>query len=201
MIMKKYLLAVLALGATMMMACQPADDNGGKGGNGGNPAPVIADYNLTSDVAGINIEGYLDYYGNEYKVGNSFNLEVTAVETNANGVAIAKMLVMQFTGELSNKTGVGTYTPATINWETGEGLKVNTYWSAAELDGEIAGCGYAEANTATEEMTAYEGIVSGDLTVAKDGENYVIKGLFTTLSGKTLKVDLNCPLEYGDYSE
>ena len=56
-------------------------------------------------------------------------------------------------------------------------------------------------NSATEEITAYEGIASGDLTLAKDGENYVVKGLLTTLSGKTLNVDYTGALEYGDYSD
>ena len=68
------------------------------------------------------------------------------------------------------------------------------------MEGEIVGCGYLEMNVNTEEITAYEGIVSGDLTVSKEGDNYVVKGLFTTLSGKTLKVDVKCPLEFGDYS-
>ena len=71
----------------------------------------------------------------------------------------------------------------------------------AEIEGEIVGCGYIEMNPATEEITAYECIASGDLTIAKDGENYVVKGLLTTLSGKTLNVDYTGALEYDDYSD
>ena len=199
MIMKKYLLAVLALGATMMMACQPVDDNGGNGGNGGNPAPVVADYNLTASTI---TEGYLENYGDMYGCGgNDINLTITSIEVNeATGAMVAKVLYMEYICELSNKSGLGTYGPAQINWETGEGLTVNKYLAAAEIEGEIVGCGYLEMNANTEEITAYEGIVSGDLTVSKEGENYVVKGLLTTLSGKTLNVDYTGALEYEDYS-
>ena len=194
--MKKYLLAVLALGATMMMACQPTDGN--EGGNGG--GEVAADYTLT---AGTIAEGYLDNYGDMYGCGgNDINLTITSIEVNeATGALVGKVLYMEYICELSNKSGLGTYGPAQINWETGEGLTVNKYLAAAEIDGEIVGCGYIEMNPATEEITAYEGIASGDLTIAKDGENYVVKGLLTTLSGKTLNVDYTGALEYGDYSD
>ena len=172
--MKKYLLAVLALGATMMMACQPSDD--GKGGNG---SETKADYNLTSAI-----EGYLDSYGVAYAGvdANDFNLALTGVGTDETGAVIGKMLFMEYLGQ------------------TGEGLAPNTYLAAAEMEGEIVGCGYIEMNVNSEVITAYEGIVSGDLTVAKEGDNYVVKGLFTTLSGKTVNVDVTCPLEFGDYS-
>ena len=196
MIMKKYLLAVLALGATMMMACQPTDGN--EGGNGG--GEVAADYNLT---AGTVNDGYLDNYGDMYGCGgNDINLTITSIEIDeATGAMVGKVLYMEYICELSNKSGLGTYGPAQINWETGEGLTVNKYLAAAEIEGEIVGCGYIEMNPATEEITAYEGIASGDLTIAKDGENYVVKGLLTTLSGKTLNVDYTGALEYGDYSD
>lgn len=190
--MKKYLLAVLALGATMMMACQPSDD--GKGGNG---SETKADYSLTSAI-----EGYLDSYGDMYGVGaNDFNLALTGVETDGTGAVIGKMLFMEYLGETSNTSGLGTFAPAAINWQTGEGLAPNTYLAAAEMEGEIVGCGYLEMDVNSEEITAYEGIVSGDLTVAKEGDNYVVKGLFTTLSGKTVNVDVTYPLEFGDYSD
>ena len=193
--MKKYLLAVLALGATMMMACQPADGN--EGTNGGGTTDVVADYNMSSDIVECLLENYGDYYG----VGlNDFNLTVTAVEASETGKIIAKGLFMEYMGESSNKTGLGTFAPAKINWSTGEGLAANTYLAAAEIEGEIVGCGYTEVDVTTEEIIAYEGIASGDLTIAKEGSNYVVKGLFTTLSGKTLKVDYTGELVYDDYS-
>ena len=193
--MKKYLLAILALGATMMMACNPDD----KGGNDPETPEAKADYTLSTDV----VEVYLENYGDYYEVGlNDFNLTVGAVVIDeAAGTATIKMLVMEFMGELSNKTGVGTYTPAEINWNTGEGLKANTYLKAAEIEGEIVGCGYIEMDMMTENMTAYEGIADGDLIISKDGDNYVIKGTFTTLSGKVLKVDYTGAVEFGDYSD
>ena len=195
--MKKYLLAVLALGATMMMACEPAnnDDNGG---NGDGPAPVVADYTLSTDV----VEVMLESYGDIYQVGfNDYNLTVGAVVIDeATRLPTIKMLFVEYMTELSNKTGEGVFGPAGINWETLEGLAANTYIDAAEIEGEIAGSGYIEMDMATEEYTVYDGIVSGDLTVKKEGENYVIKGLFTTLKGKTLKVDYTGAATFDDYS-
>lgn len=191
--MKKYLLSVLALGATMMMACEPAN-NDNNGGNGNTPEPeVVADYNLTDEVVEVILENYGDYYGAGI---NDYNLTVGALTEDGN----IKMLFIEYMTELSNKTGEGVFGPAGINWETGEGLAANVYLDAAEFDGEIYGSGYIEMNIATEEYTTYDGIVSGDLTVKKEGENYVIKGIFTTLKGKTLKVDWTGVATFDDYS-
>ena len=192
--MKKiFTLAVLALGATMMMACNPDNNEGG--------APVNPDYTLSSTEV---VEGYLDHYGDMYGVGLSdFVLEVYGVVIDeAAGTAAVKALMMEFMGELSNTTGVGTYTAKEIDWYTGEGLTANTYLKAAEIDGQIAGCGYIEMDGLTEELLAYEGIASGTLTISKSGEVYSVKGLFTTLSGKTLKVDCTSDaIEYSDFSQ
>lgn len=192
--MKKiFTLAVLALGATMMMACNPDNNEGG--------APVNPDYTLSSTEV---VEGYLDHYGDMYGVGLSdFNLEVYGmVIDEAAGTATIKALFMEFMGELSNTTGVGTYTAKEIDWSTGEGLTANTYLKAADFDGQIAGCGYIEMDGLTEELLAYEGIASGTLTVSKSGEVYSVKGLFTTLSGKTVKVDCTSDaIEYSDLSQ
>lgn len=198
MFMKKYLLSVLALGATMLMACEPAN-NDNNGGNGNTPEPeVVADYNLTDEA----VEVILESYGDIYQVGfNDYNLTVGVVVIDeATRLPSIKMLFVEYMTELSNKTGEGVFGPAGINWETGEGLAANTYIDAAEIEGEIAGSGYIEMNMATEEYTVYDGIVSGDLTVKKEGENYVIKGLFTTLKGKTLKVDYTGAATFDDYS-
>lgn len=190
--MKKYLLAVLALGATMMMACNPDD-------KGGNNPEAKADYTLSTDV----VEAYLENYGDMYGVNlNDFNLMLGAVAIDeAAGTATLKMLVMEFMGELSNKTGVGSYTPAEIDWNTGEGLKANTYLKAAEIEGEIIGCGYIEMDMMTENINAYEGIADGTLTISKDGDKHIIKGTFTTLSGKVLKVDYTGTVDFEDCSD
>lgn len=195
--MKKYLLAVLALGATMMMACEPAnnDDNGG---NGDGPAPVVADYTLSTDVAEVMLESY----GDIYQVGfNDYNLTVSAVVIDeATHLPTFKMLFVEYMTELSNKTGEGVFGPAGINWETLEGLAANTYIDAAEIEGEIFGSGYIEMDGVTGSYTVYDGIVSGNLTVKKEGENYVISGVLTTLKGKTLKIDYTGAATFDDYS-
>ena len=190
--MKKYLLTVLALSATMMMACNPDH------GKGGGENPPVADYTLSTDV----IEVYLENYGDSmYGVGlNNYNLTVGAMAEDGN----IKMLFVEYFTELSNKTGEGTFGPvgtANLNFETFEGLKANTYIDAIELEGQIMGSGYVEMNMATEEYTVYDGIVSGDLTIKKDGEDYVVKGILTTLQGKILKVDYTGAVEFGDYSD
>ena len=190
--MKKYLLPVLALGATMMMACEPAN-NDNNGGNGDGPAPVVADYNLTDEVVDVVLENY----GDNYDAGiNDYHLTVSALTEDGN----IKVLFIEYMTELSNKTGEGVFGPAGINWETGEGLAANVYLDAAEIEGKIFGSGYIERNAGTRENTVYDGIVSGDLTVKKEGENYVIKGIFTTLKGKTLKIDWTGVVTFGDYS-
>ena len=192
MFMKKYLLAVLALGAMVMTACEPKNVDTP-------PTPeAVADYTLSTDV----IEAILENYGDYYMVGlNDYNLTLGAMELDeATGQGTIKMLFMEYLTEPTNKTGVGTFGPAGINWETGEGLAPNVYLDAADFDGEIIGSGYVEMDIATETYKAYEGIKSGDLTVSKDGDNYVIKGLLTTLSGKTLKVDYTGAITFEDYS-
>ena len=190
--MKKYLLPILALSATILMACEPAN-NDNNGGNGDGPAPVVADYNLTDEVVDVVLENYGDNYGAGI---NDYHLTVSALTEDGN----IKVLFIEYMTELSNKTGEGVFGPAGINWETGEGLAANVYLDAAEIEGKIFGSGYIERNAGTRENTVYDGIVSGDLTVKKEGENYVIKGIFTTLKGKTLKIDWTGVVTFGDYS-
>lgn len=190
--MKKYLLPILALSATILMACEPAN-NDNNGGNGDGPAPVVADYNLTDEVVDVVLENYGDNYDADI---NDYHLTVSALTEDGN----IKVLFIEYMTELSNKTGEGVFGPAGINWETGEGLAANVYLDAAEIEGKIFGSGYIERNAGTRENTVYDGIVSGDLTVKKEGENYVIKGIFTTLKGKTLKIDWTGVVTFGDYS-
>lgn len=192
--MKKYLLAVLALGAMVMTACEPKNVD-----TPPTPDPeVVADYTLSTDVIEVSLENYGDYY----EAGlNNYSLTVGAMDLDeATGQGTIKMLFIEYFTETTNTTGLGTFGPAGINWETGEGLAPNVYLDAAIFDDEIVGSGYAELDIATETYKAYEGIKSGDLTVSKDGDNYVIKGLLTTLSGKTLKVDYTGDVTFEDYS-
>lgn len=189
--MKKYLLSVLALGAMMMTACNPNNE-------GPDAHEVKADYTLSTDVVEVILENYGDYYG----VGiNDYNLTIGAIVMDeATGSATIKMLFVEYMTELSNKTGEGVFGPAGINWETGEGLAANVYLDATEVEGEIYGSGYLEMDATTEELTVYDGIASGNLTVKKEGENYVISGVLTTLKGKTLKVDYTGAVAFDDYS-
>ena len=193
--MKKYLLSILALGATMMMACEPANN----GGNGDGPAPVVADYSITtSDAWG----GFLDYYGDDYECGLAdIALEIDALSFNEDGTPkSAKILVMQLFGELDNKTGLGTYTPDT-QWAMTGKFTANTYLAGVEFEGMVVGSGYMEMDMSTEEVTVMECLVDGDLTIAMEGENYVVKGILKTASGKIFKVDYTGALEFGDYSQ
>ncbi len=152
------------------------------------------------------VEVILENYGDFYDAGvNNYNLTLGAVAVDeATGAATVKMLFVEYFTELSNKTGEGTFGPvgtANLNFETFEGIKANTYVDAIELEGQIMGSGYIEMDATTEETTVYDGITSGDLTIKKEGENYVIKGILTTLKGKTLKVDWTGAATLDDYSE
>ena len=205
MFMKKYLLAVLALGATMMLACTPVIDDNTPETPEVPETPetpetpeVVADYTLSTDVREVMIESYGDYF----EVGlNIYDLYIrAAVADEAAGTITIKILNVEYMTELSNKTGEGVFGPAGVNWETGEGLAANTYIDAAEIEDEIVGSGYLEMDVVNESYKVYDGITSGNLTVKKEGENYVIKGILTTLKGKTLKIDYTGAVAFEDYS-
>ena len=193
--MKKYLLAVLALGATMMVACNP-DDN--KGGN--EPEPEVkADYTLSTNVMG----GFLDLYGDDYEIGlNDCVLELDAVNLDAEGNPVSLgILFVEYLCALDNTTGLGSFTSAGPDWVTFENLQPNTYFPAVEMEGELYGSAYMEMNVATEAITAAEGIVDGTLTISNSGDNYVVKGTLKTTSNKVVKVDYTGALEVTDETE
>lgn len=190
--MKKYLLSVLALSAMLFVACEPEENVDGP--------DITADYILSTNSVSA---AYLENYGDDYGVGcNVFSISLgTIIIDEEAGTMTVKMFATEFLTELSNTTGVGTYTPAQVNYETGEGLAANTYLAAAEVDGDLYGAGYIEMEVVNEELIVGEGIIDGDLNISKDGDNYVIKGLFTTLSGKTVLVDYTGAVEFEDYSQ
>ena len=197
--MKKYLLAVLALGATMMVACNP-DDN--KGGN--EPEPEVkADYTLSTNV----MSGFLDLYGDDYEIGlNDCVLELGAVYLDAEGNPVSLgVIFFEYLSDLDNTTGLGSFTPSGPNWITGENLQPNTYFSGVEVEGEpessLVGSAYMEMDLATEALTVAEGIVDGTLTISMSGDNYVVKGIFKTGNNKVVKVDYTGALEVTDESE
>ena len=189
--MKKYLLAVLALGATMMMACNPNDSRGGA------PEPT-PDYTMTTDV----LVGYIDYYGDYYEIDlNDFVLELDVVEFDTNDDPVsAKILYVEYLGALDNTSGVGTFSPSGPDWMSSEGLKANTYFSGVEVEDEVYGSAYMEMDWATKSITVAECIVDGDLTISVSGGNYTVKGMLKTSKDKLLKVDYTGELEFGDYT-
>ena len=190
--MKKYLLAVLALGATMMMACNPDDSKGG-----GKEEPK-ADYTLATNVLGA----YLEYYGDYYEIGlNDYILEFDAVNLDAEGNPVSLVLLfVEYLCALDNTTGLGSFTSAGPDWVTFENLQPNTYFTGVDLEGELPGSVYAEMDIATESITVAEGIVDGTLTVSRSGEDYVVKGTLKTTNNKVVKVDYTGALEFGDYA-
>ncbi|MBO4936531.1 MAG: hypothetical protein J6C94_07145 [Alistipes sp.] len=193
--MKKYLLAVLALGATMMMACNPDDSKG----EGKEPEPEVkADYTLSTNVLG----GYLDLYGDDYEIGlNDYILELDVVNLDAEGNPVSfGIFVVEYLCALDNTTGLGSFTSSGPDWYTLENLQPNTYFTGVDLEGELYGSAYAEMDIATESITVVEGIVDGTLTVSMSGEDYVVKGTLKTTNNKVVKVDYTGALEFGDYA-
>ena len=187
--MKKYLLTVLALGATMMMACNPSDN-----GNKTPEPPVKADYVITTAFA-----GFLDYYGDYYGIGlNNFNLEVDVVEgTNA------RMFFIEYMMPTSCTDGLGTIKPD-ANWLENlmnGATKPNHYITGLAMEDGLYGSAYGEMNLATEEMTLLEAIVDGDITISHKDGKYTVKGLVKLGNGKTLKIDVTSELEFGDYAD
>ena len=189
--MKKYLLTVLALGATMMMACNP------------DPEPEVkADYTLSTNV----MAGVLALYGDDYEIGlNDCALELDAVNLDAEGNPVSMgLLFVEYLCALDNTTGLGSFTSAGPDWITGENLQPNTYFPGIEVEGNpesIYGSIYMEMDIATEAITVAEGITDGTLTISKSGDNYVVKGIFKTGNDKVLKVDYTGALEVTDKTE
>lgn len=193
--MKKYLLAVLALGATMMMACNPDDNKGG-----GDPEPEVKpDWTLSTNIMG----GFLDLYGDDYGLGlNDCVLELDAVNLDAEGNPVSMgILFVEYLCALDNTAGLGSFTAAGPEWVTFENLQPNTYFPGTEMEGNLYGSAYMEMDVATEAITVAEGIVDGTLTISKSGEDYVVKGTLKTTNDKVVKVDYTGALEVTDQTE
>ena len=187
--MKKYLLTVLALGATMMMACNP-DDSKGEG-----KEEPKADYNVTNAT-----DGYLDAYGDYYGVGlNNFAIELDIIDEANDKIT---MVLVEYLLPLDSTTGLATLSPDPKwleNLYAGE-VTPNTYFTGVDMDGVLYGSVYAEGILSTETISFVDAIVDGNLTISRSGDNYVVKGLLTLGGGKTLNVDYTGALEFGDYA-
>lgn len=178
--MKKYLLAIFALGATMMMACN--SDNTG-GGN----EEVKADYTLTTNVT----EAYYDNLGDRHDVNLNFHsIGFSVIEYDEKGnIAAAKMFLVEYVTTLDNTDGAGTFTPANSDWVNYDNLKANTYFIGIEDEYGSQGAQYMEYDWVAEEINVVELIVDGTLTITTNGDKRTVKGLLKTKSGKTLKID------------
>jgi hypothetical protein len=185
--MKKYLLSVLALGAMIMVACNPND-------KGNTPEPVKADYEVTSVSF-----GYLDYYGDYYGVGlNDYYLEI-----NVAGDTTGRILCVEYMMPTSNTDGLGTIKPD-ANWAESlmaGSAKPNHYFTGLITEDDFYGSTYLEMNLVSGEFTVIEAIVDGDITISHKEGKYTVKGLVSLASGKTLKIDATGELDFGDYSD
>lgn len=178
--MKKYLLTILALGTTMMMACSP--DN-----TGGSNEEVKADYTLTTNIT----KACYDNYGDSHEVNLNFHsIELSAIEVDEeSNTAVAKMFMIEYLTTLDNTDGVGTFSPADSDWANYNNLKANTYFIGVEDEYGSLGAKYMEFDMAVMEYTVVELIIDGTLNITTNGDKRTIKGLLKTKSGKTLKID------------
>ena len=182
--MKKYLLAVLALGATMMMACEPAN----KGGND----DVKADYELTAENV---FQATLDYGGDWYGEGTDNGMIMLTSIDDPTMQNVTKMSALLLDYVLPVKEvfdGCGTLKPGINALEANDQpVAPGTYVVGVydEVEDTVYGCGYMELDYTAMAYTVMEPVVDGEFTVALEGEAYTVKGLLTLGNGKTVKVN------------
>ena len=184
--MKKYLLAVLALGATMMMACEPANKGGDK--------EVTPDYVLDA-TSQANVMATLDNAGDDAEVGtNVYMLQIMGMTEGETGFSM-QMLAIMYTTELTELNGCGVFTPDTIEGEAytfAPNLFQPGYQPDPEDPSYVEGSMYGELEaTATGSTEWFEPVVGGKLTVTynPETEENTFAGLLTLGNGKVLKVD------------
>ena len=176
--MKKFLLAVLALGAMTMVACNP-DNNG--------PAPdpePTADYTFSA-AAFTETQSLLTPYGDYYENGTSnYYLELAGVVMDEEGTPLAvHMLALDYTLPADVTDGLGT-----VSADVDGSMSANSYFPGYVQDGYLMGSGAMVMDYTTYEITNYC-FKSGDVTIsAKDGV-YTVKGFVTCDDGKVVKID------------
>ena len=190
--MKKYLLTVLALGATMMMACNPSD------GNTPEPTPdFVFDSANYSEVQGV-----LTPYGDYYEVGAAnFYLELGGMVSGEDGMPVEMhLLAIDYSLPAGVADGCGVLKPDTLNPETEDyTYAANTYVPGYIREDWAMGSALIALNYATETKTNYL-FKSGDITIsAKEGE-YSIKGFVTCEDGKVVKLNYEGPITVDDGS-
>ena len=183
--MKKYLLTVLALVATMMMACNPDNSKGG-GEN-----PPVADYTLE----GADLMGIFQNLGDEYEIGTNLCILAIGSFDDVNNPSVLKMFTLQYNVPIEENNGAGVLTPDNIDPETGAyTFSPNTYMGGFQ-DPEDPdypfGTYYQEVDFNTEDVLLTELVVGGNITVTYANETHTAKGLLTLASGKVIKVDFS----------
>ena len=183
--MRKYLLTILALVATMMMACNPDNSKGG-GEN-----PPVADYTLE----GADLMGIFQNLGDEYEIGTNLCILAIGSFDDVNNPSVLKMFTLQYNVPIEENNGAGVLTPDNIDPETGAyTFSPNTYMGGFQ-DPEDPdypfGTYYQEVDFNTEDVLLTELVVGGNITVTYANETHTAKGLLTLASGKVIKVDFS----------
>ena len=186
--MKKYLLAVLALGAMTLVACNPDNNEG----NGGNNDPV-ADYEVTTASV---YQATLDWGGDYYGEGTDNGVIMLVTLDDPTMVNVTKMSAVYLDYVLEPKEvfdGCGTFGPgidANAAWE--QTPAVNTYVVGVydEVEDAVYGSAYMELDYTVYAYTVNEPVVAGEFTVAQNADGtYNVTGLLTLGNGKTVNLD------------
>lgn len=185
--MKKYLLAVLALGATMMMACEPAN-------NGDKEPEVTPDY-VFDEALFTETQSLLTPYGDYYENGTSnFYLEFAGMVAGEDGIPTSvHMLAIDYNLAATVTDGAGV-----INADVDGTYPAGTYAPGYVQEDYLMGSGIMVMDYATYTITNYC-FVSGEISiVAKADGVYSVKGLVTCEDGKVVKLDYEGPVVFND---
>lgn len=181
--MKKFLLAVLALGAMTMVACNP--DNNGPAPD---PAPA-ADYEL-ANVYMVT----LDCHGDYAEVGNNvYMLSMIGLDDFDNPTK-AQMVSVQYNTPIDEFNGCGVLVADVLGADGYYTFAANTF-TPGYIDPEDSelfyGSIYAEMDWETGDYTVLECVTGGTLTITYNEETQenTFSGTLVLANGKTLAVE------------
>ena len=186
MIMKKYLLAVLALGATMMMACEPANK-----GNEPEAPEVTPDLVVGAESEYSMVQGIITPYGDYYEVGAAnYFMELACLVSGEDGMPTqAIILALDYNLAADNVDGLGTVTADILNPTTESySFAPGTYLPGFIQEGFLMGSGVMIQDYTTNTVTNYL-FAHGDITISKTGDVCSVKGLVTCEDGKVVKLN------------
>ena len=183
--MKKYLLAVLALGATMMMACEPANNQGN------DEQEVTPDYVLDNTTC-AQVMATLDNHGDAFEVGNNlYQLMIIGMSADENEMMAIGLM---YNTPATEMNGCGVLTPDTLTEEGIYSFAANTYMPGVFSDPEDPS--YVEGSVFNymkfePEVDLLYAIVSGTITVTYNEETQenTFSGLVNLSDGKVLKFE------------